>query len=374
MCDKTYQKLRNYLDQFPLGFPETESGVEMKILQKLFTEEEAELELILTPIPESPDSIAKRTGLPENDVAVKLEDMAKKGLIFRTRRPGQVLYNSAPFMVGIYEYSVSRVDEELAHLYDQYYKEAYQEEMGASNVPGFRVFPVGETIKSDIALLPYKRIEDEIKGARKIAVSPCICRKEAHLTGHGCNHMIETCLSFGVAAEYYIENGTGREIDADEAIEILKKSDDQGMVHAGVNVTHLSNICNCCPCCCDSMKGIVSKGHDKIKYLNALYVAFIEQDTCTSCGTCEERCPVSAVDVDDGMAEVDEKKCLGCGLCAGSCPEDAIDIQLREKRDEPFDRILDLGRAILEGKEKHTGLSENQKMNLDLLRTMVGTR
>ncbi|HPR52659.1 MAG TPA: 4Fe-4S binding protein [Deltaproteobacteria bacterium] len=369
MSIDTYRKLQRHLDQFPLGFPETVSGVELAILKKLFSEEEAELACLLIPLPEEVADIAKRAGLDEEVVTEKLETMSKKGLVFRIRRGGKVLYNAIGFMIGIYEYSVYQVDEELAALYSQYYEEAYQEEMGASNVPGFKVFPIGETIKTDVTLLPYKKVEEEIRAARKIAVSPCICRKESSLTGHGCHHMKETCLSFGVAAEYYIENKTGRQIDAEEAIEILKKADAEGLVHAGVNVKHLSNICNCCPCCCDSMKGIIEKGHDKVKYMNAIYVAYIDPDLCTACGICEDRCPVGAIAIDE-VALSDEDRCLGCGLCAGTCPADAIDIRLRQDRLEPYDSVLDLGRAILEGKLKHSGLSENQKTTLELMRGM----
>lgn len=96
-------------------------------------------------------------------------------------------------------------------------------------------------------------------------MAECICRKEAELTGSACDHPRETCLGFGAAAEYYIENGIGREIDAEQAIRILEECDRSGLVHAGVNTRHLSNLCNCCPCCCASMKGITKLGMDKRK-------------------------------------------------------------------------------------------------------------
>jgi H+/Na+-translocating ferredoxin:NAD+ oxidoreductase subunit B len=351
MADTIYVRLREFLDQFPLGFPKTSSGVEIKILKRLFTEEEAAIAVLLTPFPEETDQIAKRTGHAELDLKEKLESMSKKGLIFRIQRKGKILYNAAPFMIGLYEYSVKKIDKGLAALYKEYYETAYLEEMGASNVPGFKVLPIAEHVQTDLVLLPFLKIKDEIRMASKISVTECICRKEARLTGGGCAHPMETCLSFGVAAEYYIHNGIGREIDAEEAIAILYEADRAGLVHAGSNTKHLSNICNCCPCCCASMKGITHRGYDKHKYLNALFEAIIDENTCIACEDCIDRCPVGAISVENA-AMVKREKCLGCGLCAGTCPNEAITLQLREDREEPFDRMVNLGMAIIQGKKK----------------------
>ncbi|MFX0043815.1 MAG: ATP-binding protein, partial [Candidatus Hodarchaeota archaeon] len=160
-----------------------------------------------------------------------------------------------------------------------------------------------------------------------------------------------TCLSFGVAAEYYIENGFGREISADEAISIIEEADKAGLVHAGANSKHLSNICNCCPCCCASMKGITKKGLDKHKFMNAMFESIIDEEICIGCGTCIDRCPVEAIILED-FAVVSRDKCLGCGLCASVCPEDAITIHLREDREEPFNKVSEMLMAILKGKRK----------------------
>lgn len=353
MSDSTYLKLQEFLDRFPLGFPRTASGVEVKILQKLFTEEEARIAVLLSPLPEEASQISRRIGMDEADLATRLEAMSRKGLIFRVRRQGKTFYNAVPFMIGIYEYSVKKVDAELAALFKEYYQTAYMKEMAASHVPGFKVIPVLENISAETVLYPAALLKEEIRAARKISVAECLCRKEARLTGDGCNHLLETCLTFGAAADYYIENGMGREITADEALKILEACDRDGLVHAGVNVNHLSNLCNCCPCCCASMKGITQQGYDKRNYLNALYEAVVDQAACSSCQDCTERCPVGAIRV-EATAEVDRRKCLGCGLCASGCSEGAIAMQLRPDREEPFARVIDLGLAILKGKKENT--------------------
>ena len=354
MQDKAYFSLREFLDRFPLGFPKTEKGVEIAILKRLFTPEEAETAVLLSPFPETAGQIAARAGIDEKSLAGRLESMSRKGLVFRLTRDSNTFFNSAPFMIGIYEYSVKKMDAELAALFKEYYDLAYQNEMAVSNVPGFKVLPISESICADATLYPYPAVEKEIRAAKTIALAECVCRKESRLTGHGCDYPLETCLSFGVAARYYIENGMGREITADEAIEVLHEADRAGLVHAGVNTAHLSNICNCCPCCCASMKGITQKGHDRHRYFNALYEAVVDPDLCAGCGDCEARCPVDAVAVSE-TAVVDAGLCLGCGLCAGVCPTAAIALRLKPGREEPFGRVLDLGIAILEAKEKMKG-------------------
>jgi ferredoxin len=346
-----YTKLRKFLDRLPLGFPKTSSGIEIDILKALFSEEEAEIATFLNPIPLTVKQIARKHDIDKKYLKKKLYSMSKKGLIFRIRRDGQIYYNTAPFMIGLYEYSVKKIDKNLAKLFNQYYNEAYMEELGASGVPGFKVIPIEENIDSTTTLYPYHRLKESIKEARVISVTDCICRKETRLLGEGCDYPLETCLSFGAAAEYYIENGLGRKISAEEAIEIVEKADEAGLVHAGANTTHLSNICNCCPCCCASMKGITKYGLDKHRFLNALFVSSLNSDLCISCGQCVERCPINAISLTE-YAIIDGERCIGCGLCASVCPENAINMELREDREEPYERVLALGKAIYQGKEK----------------------
>ena len=119
MSDELYIKLREILNKNSIGFPRTDSGVELKILKKLYTEDDIDtiLKLNLTSKRETVDQIAKRTGLDKSEFKGKLESMSKEGLVFRIKRGGTIIYNLAPFMIGLYEYSVNMVDEDLAKLY-----------------------------------------------------------------------------------------------------------------------------------------------------------------------------------------------------------------------------------------------------------------
>ncbi|MHA1266032.1 MAG: ATP-binding protein [Candidatus Helarchaeota archaeon] len=346
-----YEELQKFLDSFPIGFPATESGIELKILKRLFSEEEARIAVQLTPVPEDVKRIARQIKIDKEILEEKLETMAKKGLIFRVQRGDKTLYNAAPFMIGLYEYSVKKIDRELAELYRNYYEIAQLKEIGRSKIPGFKVLPIEEAVDTKTVLFPYQKLKESIRAARKIAVTDCVCRLESRLLGEDCEYPLETCLSFGAAAEFYIENGWGREISAKEAIKIIDEADAAGLIHAGVNSKHLSNICNCCPCCCVSMKGITQLGLEKERFLNAIFESIIDPEKCVGCGSCLDRCPVKAITLED-IAIVAREKCLGCGLCARACPEDAIRLEVRKDLKEPYNRVLELGMAILEKKKK----------------------
>jgi ferredoxin len=99
------------------------------------------------------------------------------------------------------------------------------------------------------------------------------------------------------------------------------------------------------------MKGMTQYGQDKQKFMNAIFESIIDEENCIGCGNCIERCPVKAISLEE-IATVNRNLCLGCGLCASICPEEAISLKIRDDLNEPFDRVLEMGMAILEGKRK----------------------
>ena len=144
MEQEIYKRLANHLDNLPGGFPPTESGVELRILKRLFTPQEAQLALHLTLLPEEPRVIARRAGLPRDEIARRLEEMAKKGLILREERQKvPIRYLAAQYLVGIWEYHVNDLDKELIRDMNEYSPVLFKQ---AWKVPQLRTIPVGRSV------------------------------------------------------------------------------------------------------------------------------------------------------------------------------------------------------------------------------------
>ena len=326
-----YQQLAHHLDHLPAGFPATESGVELRILRRLFTPTEAQTALLLSMIPETVADIAARTGQNAEQLAALLESMSRKGLVFRTQRNGTLRYGANQFAVGIWEYQVNRLDEDLIRDVNEYLPHLIQKGWGRHSTKQLRVVPVAQSVSAEMTIMPYETAETIIRKQEKIVVAPCICRKEHAMVGEGCGKLAEACLIFGTGADYYEGNGLGRVIDHDEALQILDQAVTQGLVLQPGNAKKPSNICMCCGCCCQILKNI--KALEKpAHYIDSNWYAQVGEEDCTACGLCAERCQMDAISVDD-TAVIDRDRCIGCGLCVPACEFEAL--SLREKADQP---------------------------------------
>jgi electron transport complex protein RnfB len=319
-----YERLRERLDMFPQGFPATESRVELKILRELFSPEEAQIMFFLRPYPEPVAAISERMGREESAVAEILYDMSKKGLILRGRIQGHSFYFMAPWVVGIWEFQLKRLNQENIRLYEKYFEERVVSERPRTKTAGFRVIPIERQLKDDTEIQPFEKVSEILESSHRFAVADCICRKEAKMMGHGCDKLMEACMTFDLAAEYYIENGLGREISKEEARDILLKAEESGLVHHSSN--HKDRkifICNCCGCCCKALAHI-NKYDNPAAIAHSNYYAVVDEETCTACETCVERCQVNAVRMEDDVSVILKERCIGCGLCASACPTGSI--------------------------------------------------
>jgi electron transport complex protein RnfB len=338
-----YRRLAEKLDSLPNGFPATKSGIELKILSKIFSPEEADLAAKLRPIPETAATIAERLGKPVDEMEETLEAMVKKGQIGSTNMKGQQVYILFPFVFGIFEFQQPRLDRELAELIEEY-APTFIPALGGHKPAIMRVQPLNIQIDAEHQVLAYEDLRKNMERAKSFQVMDCICKKEQMLMGKPCKYDMEVCLAFSNKEGAYDKHPLGRIISRDEALAIVKKADEDGLVHATYNVKNGQMfVCNCCSCCCGMLRGVK---HFKVPGLMAKsnYVATINQETCAACGTCaDERCPMGAIIEEDGAYAVQPDRCIGCGVCMPTCPTESITLTRKPESDwdDPPDHLMD---------------------------------
>ena len=331
MGDEVYYRLGKVLDTIPNGFPATDSGVEIKLLKKIFTPDEAELAMKLKLTFEKIEDIAARTGLDRAYLDTMLPEMGRKGQVFRIQFGDVSVYKLLPFVFGIYEFQLPRIDREFTELFEEYTEKAFGREFFSRTPALMKVVPIGVEVDPGSTVEPYESVVRLIDGAKSWMVNECICKKERALMGHRCDRPMEVCLAFAPVEHVFDNVKTGRAITREEAYRILKKSEDAGLVHMVSNTAsgHIY-ICNCCKCCCLPLRSV--KRISKHATARSNYVAVVDADKCTACGLCADRCQVDAIEVGE-FAVVGE--CIGCGLCATTCPSEAI----RMKRRAPEEQL-----------------------------------
>ncbi|MBN1382326.1 MAG: 4Fe-4S binding protein [Deltaproteobacteria bacterium] len=325
MKEDIYRKVQRQLDRYSIGFPETESGIEIEILKLCFTEEEAELFAELTGELETPQSVAGRLNRPEEEMAAELEKMAAKGLLYRYREGESVKYSAIPFIHGLLEFQALWEPKDLIRLTGKYIREKLHQNL--SGAKSMRVLPIRESLDVKHRIATFDDACEILKKEDFIAVADCSCRIQRKPFGKACDNPIETCIMVGPMAHYYIENKMGRPITLDEALKILEECHEAGLVMQTQAVTKPFMICNCCKCCCGFL-GNVKNTDNPAELVISNHRAVLDKELCTGCsGLCVDRCQVDAIRINsEGLAEIDYKRCIGCGVCAPVCPVGAISL------------------------------------------------
>jgi len=318
-----YQKLARHLDKLPGGFPPSDSGVELRLLRRLFTPEEAELAVHLTLDREEAKVIADRAGLGLAEAEQRLSEMARKGLIFSSEpKDGPDLYHAVPWVIGIYEFQVNRLDEGFVQDLNEYSSTRSQDSR-PQPVPQMRTIPVGRSIEPHLETLPYELAEELVKAQENFAVASCICRRRTEIAGAGCDAPKESCLIFGDWAHYYVRNGQGRYIDQAGVMDILTKADEANLVLQPNNSKDIVFICCCCGCCCGVLAAL--KRHPRpSERVASPFRAQAEPETCEGCGLCLDRCQMQALTLEDDQVVLNSTRCIGCGLCVSTCPTGSL--------------------------------------------------
>jgi NAD-dependent dihydropyrimidine dehydrogenase PreA subunit len=243
---------------------------------------------------------------------------------------------------------VNNLDTEVIKDMDDYIPTLLET---AWKVPQLRTIPVGQSINHELEVMTYEKAEELVKNHKKFAVNPCICRRERKMVGEGCDKPEHHCLAFGIAADYYIKYGIGRESSKDEIIQMLKDANEHGLVLQPGNSQQVDFICCCCGCCCGVLRTL-KKMPRPIEYISTPFSVEANQETCEGCGLCEERCQMEALQLIDDKVSLDLDRCIGCGLCVSTCPTESLALK-RRPVDEQYTVPKDgIARAIAHGRSR----------------------
>lgn len=309
----------------------------LKILRKLVTPEEGRL---LLELPSDPDELARITGIDRDTVERKLREFVEQGIAIPTSKGLRL----ARDVTQLHDANLSSddrwLDTELLDLWKDFQESEWLESMadlGDTHFNAIRVLPAYMSIQrsrhvSIDDLLPEEDIGALIKGADPVAVVNCSCRRSMRR----CDLPLDVCLQFNRGAEYHINRGTGRRLTDDEAITLAGKAEVAGLIHTWpmAGFGRLNEICNCCRDCCVIFDAGLRYGTVGQLLEKSRFRAEVDQDACTGCQDCVERCFFGAIEMVKpsaggiAVATVNEEKCFGCGLCTLVCEPGAIAMNL----------------------------------------------
>ncbi len=337
-AQNAYQALAQHLDRSSLGAPQ---GPElMAILRELFTPEQAAVAAALPFKPLRASALAEQLERPAEEIGAILEALAAKGLAYRRRTPNGDYYSLLPIIPGMAEAQFWAMapglgKQRMAQLFEAYYEPGVGKAFSEAATPYSRVIPVGRSIENSQEILPYEQAEELIRQHEHLALINCYCREQAHLLGKGCDAPLDVCMIFGPFAQFAVEQGWAQAMDQAGMLAALERAEKAGLVHVVDNVAEKVNfLCNCCGCCCMFLQTI-TRLNRRGAVSQAAYLAQVDPEACTACGTCADACQVAAVRVDEDLAVVDQEICLGCGQCATVCPSEAISMVHRAPRPVP---------------------------------------
>ena len=337
---RIYHTLQKHVEGLPAGFSSTDSEIGVRLLRHLFTPEEAMIATQLSTKPEPIKNIfmgVKESGMSREKLQQILDQMAHKGTVIVSQQGyKEKHYSNAGLDVnGIYYFQVNRLTEDLINDYRQYLDGAYAAKAKGgqeSIVFPLRTVPKFNTEKSPVN--DYDNTSRMIENALgPIAVANCVCRQSKDLLGEICDvtHLRETCLMIGPnRAKQYIDNGIGRSITKEEALDVLKKAQEAGLVIQPANSQPPDVIHCCCGDCCLFLKSLKQLPRPADLYVTN-YTIEINPELCLCCGACVRACPMGAMALVNRVPAVNPDRCIGCGNCISACGADVFQLQKKEK-------------------------------------------
>jgi NAD-dependent dihydropyrimidine dehydrogenase PreA subunit len=341
-AENVYIKLQKHLDKQAVGFPATKSGVEIRILKELFTPEQAGLALYIGFQPQSALDIynqVKDTGISLEKAGSLLEEMERNGAICSTLKNGTEHYFTMPLLVGIVELHAYKATPQFWADFSEYASGEYGRAYASTKVSQLRTIPVEKSIPVEQHVATYDQIREIINSTDgPIVVSSCMCREGAKQRGQPCQvtSRIETCMGFGDWARHFIKLGLAKEVTREEALEINRQNEEDGLVLQPTNYQKIDFVCACCGCCCGVLTRQKMLPNPAVCWAHNFY-AVVETETCRGCGTCVEKCQIDAAKIDEqnGYSTISLDRCIGCGNCVAACPSGALKLVKKERETVP---------------------------------------
>ena len=289
--------------------------------------------------------LAKK-GVAKTEFEEALTRLIPRGLVDKFQKKGEWGYERAPVIVVLEMAVREEKDSNFRAITAEVMNDLIEgaAEVIPTSTPYYRVLPVEETIQPSPTsrlikvneeipipnqVLPLDLISEMMKTVELIAVSNCYCRSAKQVVGDPCGHPLETCFYFDELAQMKLQTDYARQIDYDEAMQILYECETHGLVHNVSNCEgKIQTLCNCCECSCAVLKAWTRGLRNTTS--PSRYLVQLDIDQCTLELDCLEACPVEALTVVDEKLVINETDCLGCGLCIPACPKGALSLSIRK--------------------------------------------
>ena len=308
-----------------------------EILRLLFTPEEAEIlssEAFTAPFQDyrSTADIAEFTGKPHQYIKKIMEGLERKKRVFTFTDTisGRHYYSLFPVEPAVVGFFIETADLEVQKIIMPLFEEVFQSRVtmgeGTQVDTWGRIVPVNHAVTVINEILTFETVAGLIQEASAISVAPCFCKSK-----RPCHHPREVCMAFDEGAQFVVEKGIARYIDTGEAMELLNRTEDAGLIHISTNTGRGSKfVCNCCTCSCFLLKSL-TESENPSHFSTSQLIPHIDSDLCSLCSRCIDICPFGALFNDGSILQVRENRCVGCGLCSHHCPDNAMYMISQEK-------------------------------------------
>jgi Pyruvate/2-oxoacid:ferredoxin oxidoreductase delta subunit len=387
-----YKKLGKKIDGLTMRAPWNDAFY--NILKELYSPEEAEV-ILQMPYSLAPFvKIREATNVDDIKLRGILENLSSKGLLIDMWIQGKDWYMLSPIIIGIFEFTMMRTGSSAnsktwAKLFHDYLNEGSLYAANAKHqekVQVLRALAHKEVIKETdfVEVLDYETADYVVRQWDKYAIGYCSCRHEKmHVGEKSCSVPLDTCSSFGMAADYLVRHGMAKEVSRTEMLENIARSKELKLVLTADNIKNKPQfVCHCCKCCCNVLLGISKHGYSNT-LVTSSYISRVDEDKCKGCGLCAKGCPIEAIKMiptigsnskNQGKPVVDESICLGCGVCALYCRNQAMKLVKRSQQvihpETTFERVI--LQCLERGTLQNQIFSSPQSISHKAMRGIVG--